>query len=324
MNHSSGSGSGAGNKGQKAPSTVFCTPVAVHNIASFLPPPLGGGQQMGQQGTQKDVIPKLFIRAVGKTKKKDTKTFVLRNICVQDVTTVMALKDVIKKQLGSDIDDGDFDVGVMEGSSVVNLRTQDDLKEFWVEAKKGSRVFLWCDALKEVNTKSGSRRRTLDGSDSDEDRKGKSKKRRVTGQDKEERVQETIEALKQQQGASSYTMMQLRIWSEMIQSGMHKSYKDPPTSSMFQRAGGNDTPKRKSATVADIAAHAATQAIASTLTQKAGCSPGTSPGRIIENRSKCYRQLSELNQLKASGVLSPEEYEFEKEAVMKSLKNLSQ
>ena len=175
--------------------------------------------------------------------------------------------------------------------------------------------------MKDAKSKNGSRCRNYEDSDSDEDYKGKSKKRRVTGKEKEERIHETIEALKQQHGESTYTMMQLRIWSEMIQSGMHKSYSDPPTSSMFQRAGGKVIPKRMS--VSDIAVHAATQ-IASTLTPKAGCSPETSPGRVIENRSKCYRQLSELNNLKSSGVLSLEEYEAEKKAVMNSLKNLSQ
>jgi len=49
---------------------------------------------------------------------------------------------------------------------------------------------------------------------------------------------------------------------------------------------------------------------------------GTSPAKIIENRSKCYKQLSELNNLKAAGVLTEEEYQLEKEAVMTTLKTL--
>ena len=43
-------------------------------------------------------------------------------------------------------------VGVMEGTSVVNICTQ-DLREFWLEAKKGGKVLLWCDALKDGNPK---------------------------------------------------------------------------------------------------------------------------------------------------------------------------
>ena len=149
---SEGSGADTENRCQRAPSTVFCTPVTVHNIGSFLPNrPLvfcQGGQQIGQQGaaspTVAEVIPKLCVKAVSKSKKKDAKTFVLRNICIEEASSVPALKNVIKKQLKNDIDD-DFDVGVMEGTLVVNLRTQDDLKEFWIEARKGRKVLLWCD-----------------------------------------------------------------------------------------------------------------------------------------------------------------------------------
>ena len=46
------------------------------------------------------------------------------------------------------------------------------------------------------------------------------------------------------------------------------------------------------------------------------------PGKIIENRSRCYKQLGELMNLKASGVFSEEEYSSEREAVMASLKAL--
>ena len=108
--------------------------------------------------------------------------------------------------------------------------------------------------------------------------------------------------------------MQLRILSEMIQCGMHASYTDPPKNSMFQRAGGKDTPKGKLESVAEITAHVASQAVASTLTPKASCYVGTSPGRVIENCSKCYCQLSELNNLKSSGVLSLEENEADKKS----------
>lgn len=54
---------------------------------------------------------------------------------VQEVSTVAALKDLIKEQLRSGIDNSDFDVDV-KGHSVVSFCMQDDLKEFRVDAKK--------------------------------------------------------------------------------------------------------------------------------------------------------------------------------------------
>ena len=50
---------------------------------------------------------------------------------------------------------------------------------------------------------------------------------------------------------------------------------------------------------------------------------GTSPAKLIDNRTKCYKQLSELNNLKQSGLLSKEEYHAEREAVMEILKKLN-
>ena len=38
-----------------------------------------------------------------------------------------------------------------------------------------------------------------------------------------------------------------------------------------------------------------------------------SPAKVIENRSKCYRQLAELKNLMESGLLSEEEYTSERQ-----------
>ena len=47
-----------------------------------------------------------------------------------------------------------------------------------------------------------------------------------------------------------------------------------------------------------------------------------SPAKSIDNRSKCYKQLGDLNELRSSGVLTEEEYQSEKEAIMITLKKL--
>ena len=49
---------------------------------------------------------------------------------------------------------------------------------------------------------------------------------------------------------------------------------------------------------------------------------GISPAKIIENRSKCYRQLTELQNLRSQGLLSDEDYSHEKDAIMAILKKL--
>lgn len=49
---------------------------------------------------------------------------------------------------------------------------------------------------------------------------------------------------------------------------------------------------------------------------------GTSPAKLIEARSKCYKQLHDLSNLNTSGVLSDSEYMEEKGAVLMVLKRL--
>ena len=49
---------------------------------------------------------------------------------------------------------------------------------------------------------------------------------------------------------------------------------------------------------------------------------GTSPARLIENRSKCYKQLADLNSLKESELLTEAEYASECDAILNMLKKL--
>ena len=76
---------------------------------------------------------------------------------------------------------------------------------------------------------------------------------------------------------------------------------------MFLRAGTGGTQKRK------IYAGASAQA-----TPTSSC--GTSPAKVIDNHSKCYKQLANLNNLKQSDLLSEAEYASEHEAVISMLK----
>lgn len=41
-----------------------------------------------------------------------------------------------------------------------------------------------------------------------------------------------------------------------------------------------------------------------------------SPAKVIEKRSKCYKQLGELQNLKLQGLLSDDDYDREKDAIL--------
>lgn len=101
------------------------------------------------------------------------------------------------------------------------------------------------------------------------------------------------------------------------------SIDEAPTTTMFVRAGGA-TPKRR--TTADVVSQAIgklSSALSPTVSQSPVASNSQSSAKVIENRSKCYRQLGEIKNLKQCGLLSEDEYDVEREAIMDTLKSLT-
>ena len=111
---------------------------------------------------------------------------------------------------------------------------------------------------------------------------------------------------------------------------VHSSLGEPPTISMFICAGsGNRTSQNSSnnplsQAITQIASALSTNASPNLSNAGCGSVPGTSPTKLIDNRSKCYQQLSNLSALKQSGLLSDEEFSAEREAIMQVLNKLKQ
>ena len=119
------------------------------------------------------------------------------------------------------------------------MRNHKDLEEAWDMLKVNSKVPLWCDGLTvEPSTKRGNKRPR---DDADEVISTKTKKKKT--QEREDEVQEIFDKLKQA-NSNNYTTMQLRIWAEMVNSGLHLSMNEAPNTSTFNHAGGSSTPPR--------------------------------------------------------------------------------
>ena len=88
---------------------------------------------------------------------------------------------------------------------------------------------------------------------------------------------------------------------------------------MFKRAGaGDEASKNVTQTLKNVIA-ATLSAKDNQESQQSTSRPSTSmssPAKLIENRSKLYKQLSELKNLKSCGVLDDEEYAAEKATLM--------
>ena len=250
-------------------------------------------------------IDKVFLKAVSKENSKEAKTFTLRNIDTAQVSNSDDLKELIKEKLGDDVKDCDyFDVGYIQrpGDRVIMIRTEEDLADVWREMRTpNSKIQLWCDGLRSSGTTKNTRKwRRKEQSDSesetDSQPKKHTKKKKSAQQEREERVEESLDALKKEYGAD-YTQMQYLIWAECIANGMG-TLDNAPNTSMFKRAGGSSKK----------------------VDTKPSNAASLSPAKIIENRSKCYWQLSELRNLKDEGLISDEDYDHERGAIMGMLK----
>lgn len=161
------------------------------------------------------VISKVLLKAVGSA-KKDWKTFTFCNVNPISLNTQEKLKLLIRAQLQKDAS-GDFDVGFLQGSTVVNIRSSEDLDEVWNDITKGRTILLWCDGLKEMTSKTRERKHKLmiqKMTNEDVDI-GKTSCKRKVSEVCERKVDETLEKLREKHG-NSFMQMQYCIRSEMI------------------------------------------------------------------------------------------------------------
>ena len=122
-----------------------------------------------------------------------------------------------------------------------------------------------------------------------------------------------------------YTPMQYHIWEEMIVGGLYSSNNECPSTSIFSRAGGKELSNKKSdvaEALGEVAKHVSAAFSGAIPSARSSSGNIASPAKSIDNRSKCCKQLGELNDLKSAGVLTEEEYQSEKEAIMATLKKL--
>ena len=94
------------------------------------------------------IVDKIILKAVSRGAKKDLRAYVLRNIETASVCTVDDMKNLIRNQLRREIILEDFSIGYTQGSTVVGIRSRDDISEFWSSVKSSNKTNLWCDGLK--------------------------------------------------------------------------------------------------------------------------------------------------------------------------------
>ena len=193
--------------------TVFPAPASMQVLVT----PLSSRSQ--QLVTRQLMIKKVLLKAVNrgsKGKGKEPKVFTLRNTVPDRIASCNNIKSLIRMQLIDDITEDDFDIGHLQGSTVVNIRSKADLDKIWELLRKRSNLTLWCDVISHVVQQNSSRKKvSVDEDDEVQVSKGKKKKDDVS---KEEKLYEAMHTLQAKHG-KDFTSMRYRIWTEMHTGG---------------------------------------------------------------------------------------------------------
>ena len=121
------------------------------------------------------VIEKIFLKAVSKSSQKDSKVFSLRFLDSKH-TSCKKVKEGIRRHLPDDIIEDDLELGVVQGSTVVSIRSQSDLHEFFSYVRRGIKVTLWCNDLKVIERRQ-KRKRALSDSESEDEEEDRLRRR---------------------------------------------------------------------------------------------------------------------------------------------------
>ena len=147
--------------------------------------------------------------------------------------TPLELKREIWKQFGSDLvsPELDFAVGYMKGNSKMSIISPVDIQDVWTSVDKGDSTNLWCEKVRvskrKANDDSGSNSDSDDGDGGTSVYKSKKKKRKKKKrklsfmEEKNDRIESIISSLREKHG-DKFSMIQYRMWSELIDNGKHK------------------------------------------------------------------------------------------------------
>ena len=266
------------------------------------------------------------------TKKKDAKNFMLRSIEQSHFVSLNRLKEELHRQLGSSIVSSDikFDVGYLQGQTKVCMHSELDLKEVWRNLEKGNTCVLWCEGVG-ANAR---KKLAFSSSDSEEEVPNPRKRKKKAGsalERKNERLQYFVRRL-QGQHKDRFSKVQYRLWAEMLDVGTYKSLDTPPSVPMFTGGKTGKPNQSLSHAFTEMASSIATalsgNSTTSTPTPSTPQSTGrsvcaSSPGRLVEIRSKYIQQLKELHLLVEAGALTEQEYLDQKAPLLQQLKKMN-
>ena len=307
---------------------------------------LGLGWQQSYTDTH-DTMTDISIRVINPKKKRDAKTYILKDIQPQKIRTPKCLRKEILEQLGKSVVSFqlNFDVGYMSGNQRICLTERQIGSLFPEIAKDGSQ--LWCEGIIPLDRVPSLKRKRSntthvvidDSSGSDDDTElppRKQKPKRSAMDEKAERVQKLADKLQAKHG-DTYNKIQYKLWAEAMDVNKHKSMERPPPGTIW----GTPKESRRAQSTSEAMSEAFTNMATTLVTafNKPTPSPsspisnkgtssiqsevGVSPGRLADLQGKFFTQIEQLHKLFDCGALSKEQFEKRKQVILDRLDELA-
>ena len=256
------------------------------------------------------LIPSISLKVINPDKKSDAKLYILRNVSWQHLSSPDGVRSYFVDQLSEQVSSNPvFDFGYFQGNKRVWVRNNEDLKEVHKLLKTSDShcVTLWCDG--KADHRSAKRSvGDLNFSDSDGENdvrlpKSKSKKKRSRYEEKAERIEDTVDQLKEKHG-NKYTLVQYRIWAETMESGQHSSVENPPTGRFFKSQS-----KTKPGSSSSVSANADEKCL--------------TPSKVAQLRSTYIQQIKELHGLLELGAITNDHFVKQRDCLLQEMDKLS-
>ena len=189
------------------------------------------GYDMNEDSDTSDTVEPVLVSASVKImcpdgKRADHKTFMMRNVNVDNIQSMASFRKELHVQFGSKFinDSNEFDFGYYKGTKRLWVRNDSDLEEL-IKLLQTKSVTVWCDGQKK-------KRKISESSESDEEfHRMKKKKSKVD--EKGDKIDDLVDNLREKHGIS-YSNLQYRVWAV---GGRHKSLDYPPKGSTLGNLG---------------------------------------------------------------------------------------
>lgn len=209
------------------------------------------------------------IKVVNPDQKRDTKTYILRDVRIESLVTLHALREEILEQFVVSFR-LNFDTGYMSGNKRICCTEKDEMvANLQMLAKNNGQ--LWCEGLRQHPKRQQRQLSTVvidDSSSSDEEARPRKKKKvaktaTLTARDqKAERVQKLADELRDKHG-DTYNRIQCKLWAEALE---YDNTEQPPPGSIWRKS----TKDTKRTTVSQQLSAATTGAMNDAFTLQLG------------------------------------------------------